>query len=224
METVIKGVEASASKGVGSKLNTIALAGNPNSGKSSLFNYLTGLRQKIGNYPGITVDKKTGYMKLGKKEGATVIDLPGTYSIYPKSKDEKIVLDILIDEKHELNPDLVIVIVDASNLKRNLLLLTQIRDLGYPVICALNMVDIAKAKGITIKTDQLQDRLEVPVIPINARTGYGINHLKQACLDYQYKKLPIVFQPDIPEEQLEIIRKRAFKRKFLQTSNLVKSN
>lgn len=199
---------ASPTNGARAKLHTIALAGNPNSGKSSLFNQLTGLRQKIGNYPGITVDKKTGYLKLDKKGSATVVDLPGTYSIYPKSKDEMIVLDILINEKHELNPDLVIVIVDASNLKRNLLLLTQIRDLGYPVICALNMVDVAKAKGITIKTKQLQERLQIPVIPINARTGYGINQLKQACSDYQHKNLPAVYIPDIPKDQLKHIEER----------------
>lgn len=160
-----------------SKNITIALVGNPNSGKSSLFNQLTGLRQKIGNYPGITVDKKSGTFIQKNNQPATVLDLPGTYSVYPRSKDESIVLEILADKNNPQHPDLVVVIVDASNLKRNLLLLTQVKDMGIPIICALNMLDVADKKGIIIDIPILENRLKIPVIPINARSGKGIEDL-----------------------------------------------
>src|SRR6478735_6408213 len=120
----------------------VALVGNPNAGKSSLFNQLTGLNQKVGNFPGVTIDKKTGVSQISKTIDAEIIDLPGIYSLYPKSLDERIVFDILMDPKDNNHPDIIIVTVDASNLRRNLLLFTQIRDLGFPVILALNMVDL----------------------------------------------------------------------------------
>src|SRR5690606_35101540 len=116
----------------------VALLGNPNSGKSSLFNHLTGLKQKIGNFPGVTVDKKYGICKLTEGMSAEIIDLPGTYSLYPKSLDEQVVFDFLNNRKDPHYPDFLIVVVDVSNLKRHLLLFTQIRDLGFPVILALN--------------------------------------------------------------------------------------
>ncbi len=197
------------SKPVKKKLSNIVLIGNPNSGKTSLFNQLTGLRQKIGNYPGITVDKKTGYFSLPTQKNIRLVDLPGTYSIYPRSRDEKIVLDILSNKNHELYPDLVIIIVDASNLKRNLLLLTQIQDLGIPVICALNMVDIARKKGIAIDNSRLQSELQVPVIPINARSGEGIIRLKEILSEFpEAFKLNgySSFVPDIPEDILQQIK------------------
>ena len=172
MEAVVKRKKAAKKE-----LSNIVLIGNPNSGKSPLFNQLTGLRQKIGNYPGITVDKKTGYFSIPDHKNINVVDLTGTYSVYPRSRDEKIVLDILSNTNHELYHDLVIIIVDASNLKRNLLLLTQIQDLGIPVVCALNMVDIAIKKGIIIDTSRLQTELQIPVVPINARSGQGISRL-----------------------------------------------
>lgn len=157
----------------------IALVGNPNTGKSTLFNVLTGLNQKIGNFPGITVDKKVGYCDLPDGRSAEIIDLPGTYSLYPKSRDESIVFSVLADRENELTPDLVVVILDASNLKRNLLLYTQVADLKIPVVIALNMMDMAKKADITIDVDAFAQKLGVPVVPISARKMEGIDQLKQ---------------------------------------------
>lgn len=157
----------------------IALVGNPNSGKSSLFNQLTGLNQKIGNFPGVTVDKRTGTCTLSNNEKIDIIDLPGTYSIYPKSKDETVVTDILLNREDELFPDVLVVVVDASNLKRNLLLFTQIKDLGLPVILALNMVDMADRKGLGHDLELLENELNSTIISINARIGTGIEDLKK---------------------------------------------
>ncbi|MBL4677393.1 MAG: ferrous iron transport protein B [Mucilaginibacter sp.] len=158
----------------------VALVGNPNTGKSTLFNALTGLNQKIGNFPGVTVDKKTGICQLADGRRAEIIDLPGTYSLYPKSKDESIVFSVLAEKGSELTPDLIIIILDATNLKRNLLLYTQVADLKIPVIIALNMIDMADKSGISIDIDLLSRRLGVPVVPIAARQEKGIDELKQA--------------------------------------------
>ena len=158
----------------------VALVGNPNTGKSTLFNVLTGLNQKIGNFPGVTVDKKTGFCELPDGRKAQIIDLPGTYSLYPKSRDESIVFSILADRTNLLKPDLVVVIADASNLKRNLLLYTQVADLKVPVILALNMMDMAQKAEISINVNAIAQKLGVPVIPISARKGEGIDKLKAA--------------------------------------------
>lgn len=158
----------------------IALVGNPNSGKSTLFNILTGLNQKIGNFPGVTVDKKVGHCTLLDDSRIRVIDLPGTYSLYPKSKDERIVMETLIDKKNTTHPDVIIFVADASNLRRNLLLYTQVADLKIPVIIALNMMDLASKSGIEIAIDALSNKLGVQVIPISARNSEGIDQLKQA--------------------------------------------
>lgn len=158
----------------------IALTGNPNTGKSTLFNVLTGLNQKIGNFPGVTIDKKVGYCNLPDGRTAEIVDLPGTYSLYPKSRDESIVFSVLADQNNELRPDLVIVILDATNLKRNLLLYTQVADLKIPVIVALNMMDMAKKADINIDVDAFATKLGVPVVPISARKTEGIDQLKQA--------------------------------------------
>ncbi len=158
----------------------VALVGNPNTGKSTLFNVLTGLNQKIGNFPGVTVDKKTGFCELPDGRKAQIIDLPGTYSLYPKSRDESIVFSILADRTNLLKPDLIVVIVDASNLKRNLLLYTQVADLKVPVILALNMMDMAQKAEISINVNAIAQKLGVPVIPISARKGEGIDKLKAA--------------------------------------------
>lgn len=158
----------------------IALVGNPNTGKSTLFNLLTGLNQKIGNFPGITVDKKTGYCKLGSDKQAEVVDLPGTYSLYPKSKDESIVFQVLADKKNSSHPDLVVLVADATNLRRNLLLYSQVADLNIPVILVLNMTDMAKKEGIDIDIDKLSARLGVQVVSISARSNTGLDQLKQA--------------------------------------------
>lgn len=158
----------------------VALVGNPNAGKSSLFNYLTGLNQKIGNFPGVTVDKHIGRAHLPNGQVIELLDLPGTYSIYPRSMDEQVVVDTLLNEKGDDYPDVVIVIVDASNLKRNLLLFSEVHDLGIPVILALNMMDVASQKGLEINATALSRVLEVPVVSINARTGAGLDRLKNA--------------------------------------------
>lgn len=158
----------------------VALVGNPNTGKSSLFNVLTGLNQKIGNFPGVTVDKKVGYCQLPDGRRAEVIDLPGTYSIYPKSQDESIVFSVLADKANPHSPDLVVVVLDASNLKRNLLLYSQVADLKIPVIIALNMMDLAKKSDININVDLFAKKLGVPVVPISARKVNGIDQLKEA--------------------------------------------
>ncbi|PWS27251.1 ferrous iron transport protein B [Pedobacter yonginense] len=158
----------------------IALVGNPNTGKSTLFNRLTGLNQKIGNFPGITVDKKTGFTKLSDGKEVEIIDLPGTYSLYPKSKDESIVFQVLADRENSSYPDVIILIVDASNLKRNMLLFSQVADLGIPMVLALNMTDLSDKQGIYIHVNKLAERLGVQVIPISARNNIGIDKLKQA--------------------------------------------
>lgn len=158
----------------------IALVGNPNTGKSTLFNLLTGLNQKIGNFPGITVDKKTGYCKLSPDKQAEVVDLPGTYSLYPKSKDESIVFQVLADKKDRSHPELVVLVADATNLRRNLLLYSQVADLNIPVILVLNMTDMAKKEGINIDIDKLSSRLGIQVVAISARSNSGLDQLKQA--------------------------------------------
>jgi ferrous iron transport protein B len=160
----------------------IALVGNPNCGKSSLFNHLTGLNQKVGNFPGVTVDKKIGYSTLTDAIDAEIIDLPGTYSIYPRSLDEQVVFDYLTSTLRHDTPDFIVVVADASNFKRNLLLFTQIKDLGFPTILAINMVDLALKNGIQIDVNAAQKELNVPIVEINARTGKGIDALKAALI------------------------------------------
>ncbi len=153
--------------------------GNPNSGKSSLFNYLTGLNQKIGNFPGVTVEKKSGYCVLPEDTAAEIIDLPGTYSIYPRSLDEQIVADVLLNHHSPTTPDKVLVIIDATNVKRGFLLLSQIIDIGLPTILALNMMDLAAKAGISYDLNALSKKLGIPVVPINARNGVGLDELKK---------------------------------------------
>lgn len=157
----------------------IALVGNPNSGKSSLFNALTGLNQKVSNFPGVTVDKKTGTSSISAALQANIIDLPGTYSLYPKSADEFVTYDVLVNPKGDDRPDMILIIADASNLKRNLLFCSQIIDLKIPVIIALTMMDIARKKGVEIDLAGLERELGVPVVAINPRKNKGISELKK---------------------------------------------
>ncbi|RYE24268.1 MAG: ferrous iron transport protein B [Sphingobacteriales bacterium] len=162
---------------------TIALVGNPNSGKSSLFNALTGLNQKVGNFPGVTVDKKTGTTRLANDTVTDVIDLPGTYSLYPKSADEQVACQVLLNKYDVSYPDQIVVIADASNLKRNLLFCSQIMDLNIPVVIALTMNDIAAKKGIVIDVPGLERAMGVPVVAINPRKNKGIAQLKKVITD-----------------------------------------
>lgn len=164
-----------------SSLN-IALVGNPNSGKSSLFNELTGLKQKVGNFPGVTVDKKTGQSKLSDQITANFIDLPGTYSLYPKRADEWVSYKVLMQQDPDVYPDMIVLVVDASNLRRNLLFCSQIIDLKIPVVIALTMMDVAKKKEIKIDVDVLSSELSVPVIAINPRKQKGIAELKKEII------------------------------------------
>ncbi|HNT50939.1 MAG TPA: ferrous iron transport protein B, partial [Cyclobacteriaceae bacterium] len=156
----------------------IALAGKPNAGKSSLFNLLTGLNQKIGNFPGITVDKRTGHCQISAEITAQVMDLPGIYSLYPRTIDEKIVTDILADRNGVYYPDCVVLVADATNLKNCMLLLTQLIDLKIPTVLALNMMDLAARSGQNIDVQALAVALDLPVVMINARTGQGVVELK----------------------------------------------
>jgi ferrous iron transport protein B len=170
----------------------VALLGNPNSGKSSLFNQLTGLRQKIGNFPGVTVDKKVGFCRLGGGMDIEILDLPGTYSIYPNSLDEQVVLEVLANPQNPDYPDLAVVVADASNLKRNMLLFEQISDLGVPAILALNMLDVAEESGISINSGKLSKILGIPVVELNAREGIGMEGLKHTIFNQlQHKKTHI---------------------------------
>ena len=157
----------------------IALVGNPNSGKSSLFNALTGLHQKVSNFPGVTVDKKTGSFTLGAYT-TTLIDLPGTYSFYPKREDEWVAYKVLMGVDKDVKTDLILLVADASNLKRNLLFCSQIIDLKIPVVLALTMNDLATKKGIIIDLAGLQADLGIPVIAIDARKNRGLVELKKA--------------------------------------------
>ncbi len=161
----------------------IALVGNPNSGKTTLFNALTGLSQKTGNFPGVTVDKKSGFIKLNNTVIAEFIDLPGTYSLYPKSLDEQVTYEVLCDKNNADYPDITIVVIDASNLKRNLFLLSQIIDLKMPVILLLNMMDLVEKEGDTIDNKKLSKTLGIKVISICARNSSGIGEIKEALLE-----------------------------------------
>jgi ferrous iron transport protein B len=156
----------------------IALVGNPNSGKSSLFNALTGLHQKVGNFPGVTVDKKTGDLSVGPYD-TTLIDLPGTYSFYPKREDEWVAYRVLMGVDEQVKTDVILLVADASNLKRNLLFCSQIIDLKIPVVLALTMNDLAAKKGIKIDVAGLQEDLGIPVVAVDARKSKGLGALKE---------------------------------------------
>jgi ferrous iron transport protein B len=188
------------------KIFTVALLGNPNCGKSSVFNQLTGLRQKIGNFPGVTVDKKLGRTKLPDGREITIIDFPGTYSFYPTSSDERIVVQTLCKPADENYPDAIVYIADATRLEKHLLLLTQLRDLGLPLILALNMADVADKEGLDIDHFALASSLSLPVVKLSGRTGFGIESLKhelQLLLDAYTS-----FQPPAPFYELSEAEKK----------------
>ncbi len=179
------------------KSYTIALLGNPNSGKSSVFNQLTGLRQKTGNFPGVTVDKKIGKVRLTDELEASIIDFPGTYSLYPTSQDERIVLQTFVEKDAENKPDVIVYVADVTNLEKHMLLFTQVRDLGIPVVLALNMADLALKSGIKTDTEKLSKKLNVPVINISGRTGEQMDRLREematACLQSAAFEVPKTF-------------------------------
>src|SRR5215211_4576795 len=154
---------------------TIALAGNPNSGKTTIFNALTGLRQKTANYPGVTVEKKTGRCKLPDGRWVDVIDLPGTYSLISRSPDERVAMEVLRGLRPDTAaPDVVVVVVDASNLQRNLYLVSQLIELGRPLVVALNMTDIAHRRGLHVSAEKLQQQLGVPVVELIGHKRRGV--------------------------------------------------
>src|SRR5207302_5473816 len=154
---------------------TVALLGNPNTGKTTLFNALAGMRQRVGNYPGVTVETKKGHMVHGG-QAFDLIDLPGTYSLAARSPDEMVAVDLVLGQQAgEPRPDVVLSIVDASNLERNLYLTTQMLELGVPVVVALNMIDVAEGHGLRLDSERLARQLGVRVVPIQANKGIGLD-------------------------------------------------
>lgn len=172
-----------------SKNINVALIGNPNTGKTSVFNQLTGLKQKVGNYPGITVEKKEGICKLPRGVKAHIIDLPGTYSLNTTSLDESVVVELLLNKNDKDFPDVAVVVTDVENLKRNLLLFTQIKDLKIPAILVVNMADRMVRKGITLDIPLLEEKLNTKIALVSTRKGVGIDNLKELIADY--KNLPV---------------------------------
>ena len=184
-------------------MEKIALIGNPNSGKSSLFNSLSGLNQSVGNFPGVTVEKKTTTIKNADGESAELIDFPGLYSLYPNSKDEKLVSDVLTDQTHEYHPDKIIYVLDVLQLERHLLLATQLIDMGFPLVLAVNMIDISQEKNIDVNIDYLEDKLQVPVIPVSARTKENIDELKREIFNKDLAPRPKVLHQKLNRERYE---------------------
>lgn len=162
----------------------VALIGNPNTGKTSIFNQLTGLHQQVGNYPGITVEKKIGFCKLNATVKATISDLPGTYSLNASSIDENVVIELLMNKKDENFPDVVVVVTEVENLKRNLLLFTQIKDLEIPTILVINMCDRMKLKGIELDIPHLEQELKTKIALVSSRKNIGIDSIKNLILNY----------------------------------------
>lgn len=184
----------------------IALIGNPNTGKSTLFNALTGLRQKVGNYPGVTVEKHVGTLQLDSQT-VTLIDLPGTYSLSAQSPDEMVVVDVLCGEVSvSERPNVILVVIDASNARRNLYLASQLLELGLPVVIAMNMTDLAEANGTLLDVTSLEASLEVPVVPIVAASGKGLDQLKarlkESIDDFTLPDLNLL--PTIKQASLEL--------------------
>ena len=186
----------------------VALIGNPNTGKSSVFNILTGLNQKVGNYPGITVEKKQGTCQLERNLKAHIIDLPGTYSLNASSLDENVVIELLLNKKDKDYPDVAVVIADIENLKRNLLLFTQIKDLGIPTILAINMADRMKRKAISLNIKKLEEKLGTKIVLLSSRKKTGIETLKSLISNYNSLSLtPCINSSKIAPEYFERLQK-----------------
>ncbi len=186
----------------------VALIGNPNTGKTSVFNKLTGLNQKVGNYPGITVEKKQGTCRLQRNLKAHVIDLPGTYSLNASSLDENVVIQLLLNKNDKDYPDVAIVVADIENLKRNLLLFTQIKDLGIPSILVINMADRMKRKAISLDIEKLEKELNTKIALVSSRKETGFEYLKELISNYQLLSIePCLNASSIAPEYFERLKK-----------------
>ncbi|MCI4442558.1 MAG: ferrous iron transport protein B [Lentimicrobium sp.] len=186
----------------------VALIGNPNTGKTSVFNQLTGLNQQVGNYPGITVEKKVGFCKLPNNINANVIDLPGTYSLNASSADESVVIELLLNKKDKLYPDVIVLVSEVENLKRNLLLFTQIKDLEIPTILVINMIDRMELKGISLDIPFLESQLKTKIALVSSRKNIGIEELKMLITNYKtISTEPCLNASSIDEEYFNNLRK-----------------
>ncbi len=186
----------------------VALIGNPNTGKTSVFNHLTGLKQQVGNYPGITVEKKEGICKLERGVKAHILDLPGTYSLNASSLDENVVIELLLNKNNKDYPDVAVVVADVENLKRNLLLFTQIKDLGIPTILAINMSDRMERKAISLDIPEMEERLNTKIALISSRKNTGLDALKKIITEYKTLSTePCVNASVIAPEYFDRLRK-----------------
>jgi ferrous iron transport protein B len=186
----------------------VALIGNPNTGKTSVFNHLTGLNQQVGNYPGITVEKKVGFCKISNNINANIIDLPGTYSLNASSADENVVIELLLNKKDKLFPDVIVVVSEVENLKRNLLLFTQIKDLEIPTILVINMVDRMKRKGISLDIPFLEEQLKTKIALVSSRKNIGIDELKTLITTYKtISTEPCLNASSIDDDYFNTLRK-----------------
>ncbi|WP_405294661.1 ferrous iron transport protein B [Algibacter sp. Ld11] len=191
-----------------SKQINVALIGNPNTGKTSVFNALTGLNQKVGNYPGITVEKKEGVCKLPRGVKAHIIDLPGTYSLNASSLDESVVIELLLNKNDKDYPDVAVVVSDVENLKRNLLIFTQIKDLEIPTILVINMSDRMKYKGISLDIDYLEKQLQTKIALISTRKKIGVDRLKELIANYRDLSITPCLDPsEIDKPYFDALRK-----------------
>ena len=199
-----------------SKSLNIALLGNPNTGKTSLFNSLTGLSQKVGNYPGVTVEKKEGVCRLDRTTKGYFIDLPGTYSINSSSIDESVVVELLLNKNNKDYPDIALVIADVENLKRNLLLFTQIKDLGIPTILVINMADQMKRKGISLDIPILEQMLETKIALLSTRQNKGLGELKKLILNYRsISNKPLIKINSVDEKYFNNLKKLSLNNFFI---------
>lgn len=193
----------------------VALIGNPNTGKTSVFNALTGLNQKVGNYPGITVEKKQGSCRLDRGTKARILDLPGTYSLNASSMDESVVVELLLNKNDLDFPDVAVVVTDVENLKRNLLLFTQIKDLEIPTVLVINMSDQMRRKGIKIDLEKLEEQLQTRVILMSTRQKTGIDQLKQVLVAYRKLNTTPLFDPTTIDESYFASLQKAFPNQSL---------
>ena len=191
-----------------SKSINVALFGNPNTGKTSIFNALTGLSQKVGNYPGITVEKKEGISKLDRINIGYILDLPGTYSLNASSMDESVVVNLLLNKKNKDYPDVAVLIADVENLKRNLLLFTQLKDLGIPTLLVINMSDLMSQKGISLNIPLLEKKLETKIALVSTRNNEGLDELKKLIINYrQLPTQPLISLKSINETYFKYLEK-----------------